>query len=467
MTETGRDRSKTWVLALTALASFMVALDALVLTTALGAIRLDLGVSIETLEWTVNAYNLAFAVLQLTGAALGDRFGRRRMFVAGLALFAAASAACASAGSVGALIAARAVQGAGAALVMPLAMALLSAAFRREERGKALGIFGGVTGLATIAGPLLGGIVAEGLAWPWIFWINIPIALVVIPLALRRIPENVGPSTAMDLGGLVLVTAGAFGLVWGLVRGNAAGWASAEVLAALGAGAILALAFVAWERRARAPMVPLRFFRARPFASGIAASVGLYAALTGTLFLLPQFFQAAQGHGPMGAGLRLLPWTATLFVVAPIAGNLVGRLGERPLVAFGLFCQAAGLGWIGAIAAPGAAYTEFVAPLILAGAGVSMAMPAAQNAVLGAVAGPEIGKASGTFNMLRYLGGTFGIAIMVAVFAAAGSFASPAAFTLGFAPAMAVAAALSFTGALAGLALPSRRMGALVPVKAA
>jgi EmrB/QacA subfamily drug resistance transporter len=466
MPETGGRKTKSWVLALTSLASFMVALDALVVTTALGAIRVDLGASIETLEWTVNAYNLAFAVLLLTGAALGERFGRRRMFALGVALFAAASIGCALAGSAGALIAARAAQGAGAALVMPLAMALLSAAFPREERGAALGIFSGLTGLALIAGPLVGGAIADGFAWQWIFWVNVPIALVAVPLALRRIPESFGPGTAVDIAGLVIVTAAAFGLVWGLVRGNGAGWGSAEIVAALGAGAVLAIGFVAWQRRATAPMVPPRFFRSRAFAAGVAASVGLYASLYGTLFLLPQFFQAAQGQGPMGAGLRLLPWTATLFVVAPIAGRLVNRLGERALVAAGLLCQAAGMVWIALAAAPGAAYAELVAPLMLAGAGVSMAMPAAHNAVLNAVAGPDIGKASGTFNMLRYLGGTFGIAVMVAVFAAAGSFASPTAFTLGFAPAMEVAAALSLAGALVGLSLPGRRAPALVAAKA-
>ena len=185
MTEQSEKSAKGWVLALTSVASFMVALDALVVTTALSTIRLDLDASIEALEWTVNAYNLSFAVLLLTGAALGDRFGRRRMFVAGLALFVAASAACALAGSVGWLIAARAVQGAGAALVMPLAMALLSAAFAREERAKALGIFSSVTGLALIAGPVVGGAIAQGVAWQWIFWINLPIGLVAIPFALR------------------------------------------------------------------------------------------------------------------------------------------------------------------------------------------------------------------------------------------------------------------------------------------
>ncbi len=457
---------KAWVLALTSVASFMVALDALVVATALSTIRHDLGASIEALQWTMNAYNLSFAVLLLTGAALGDRFGRRRIFVAGQGLSVAASAACALAGSAGWLIAARAVQGAGAALVMPLAMALLSTAFPREERGKALGIFSGLTGLALIAGPVVGGAVAEGIAWQWIFWINIPIGLIAIPLVRSRIPESFGPGTAIDILGVALVTGAAFGVVWGLIRGNGAGWARPEVVAAMAAGFLLAIAFIDWELRAGEPMVPMRFFGSRAFSSGNAASFLYSASLHGTLFFMAQFLQTAQGHGPLGAGLRLLPWTATLFVVAPIAGALVNRIGERPLIAAGLFLQAVGMAWIALIATPDLAYARLVAPLLVAGAGVSMAMPGAQNAVLSSVAATELGKASGIFNMLRFLGGAFGIAIVVAVFAGAGSFGSAQAFSAGFAAAIGVSAALSLVGAVAGMGLPGRRGRALAPAKA-
>jgi EmrB/QacA subfamily drug resistance transporter len=455
---------KIWVLTLTSVASFMVALDALVVTTALSTIRIDLRASIEALEWTVNAYNLSFAVLLLTGAALGDRLGRRCMFAAGLALFVVASAACALAGNIGALIAARAVQGAGAALVMPLAMALLSAAFPRQERAKALGIFSAVTGLALIAGPVAGGAIAEGFAWRWIFWINLPIGLIVIPLIRRRIRESVGPGTGVDIAGLTLVTAAAMGVVWGLMRANSAGWLSLEVVSALAIGIVLAIAFVVWELRAREPMVPMRLFRSRAFSSGLVASFLFYASMYGTLFLLPQFLQVALGYGPFGAGIRLLPWTATLFVFAPLGGSLVNRLGERPLVVIGLVLQAFGMAWIALTAAPGLAYIDLVVPLILAGAGVSMAMPAAQNAVLGAVTPSEIGKASGTFNMARFLGGVFGVTVQVAVFAAIGNFGSPQAFGVGFVAAMGAAAAMSVMAALAGLRLPGRR--AVAPASA-
>jgi EmrB/QacA subfamily drug resistance transporter len=443
----------------------MVALDALVVTTALSTIRLELGASIEALQLTMNAYNLSFAVLLLTGAALGDRFGRRRLFIAGLTLFVAASAACALARSAGALIAARAVQGAGAALVMPLAMALLSAAFPPQERGKALGIFSGLTGLALIAGPVVGGAIAEGIAWQWIFWINVPIGLIAVALVRSRIPESFGSGAAIDMPGVVLVTGAALAAVWALMRGNDAGWASPEVIVVLVVGALLAIAFVAWERRARAPMVPMRFFGSRAFASGNTACFLYSASLYGTVFFMAQFLQTAQGHGPLGAGLRLLPWTATLFVVAPVAGALVNRVGERTLIAGGLILQAIGMAWVALIAAPDLAYAALVAPLVLAGAGVSMAMPAAQNAVLNSVAHTEVGKASGTFNMFRFLGGVCGIASAVAVFAV-GSFDSPRAFTAGFVPAIAVAALLSLAGAIAGIWQPARREPALAQAKA-
>jgi EmrB/QacA subfamily drug resistance transporter len=457
---------KTWVLVLTAVASFMISLDSQVVTLALSTIRLDLGASIEQLEWTVNAYILSFAVLLLTGAALGDRYGRRRMFAAGLGLFVAASVACALARDIAWLIAARAVQGAGGALVIPLAMALLGAAFPREERGRALGIFSGVTGLALIAGPVVGGVIAGGLAWQWIFWLNLPIGLVLIPLVLGRIPESRGSDTSIDFAGLALVTCAVCGLVWGLMRGNSVGWASVEVVMAITAGVVLAAAFVAWESRAREPMVPTRLFRSRAFSWANTAGFFLFATLYGALFFMAQFLQTAQGHGPLAAGLRLLPWTATLFVVAPIAGTLVNRIGERPLLAGGLLLQGIGMAWIALIAAPDLDYVRLVVPLVVAGAGASLAMPAAQSAVLGSVAPGEVGKASGTFNMLRFLGGVFGIALLAAVFTAAGSVDSARAFSAGFAPAIGGCALLSLLGSAAGMALPGRRAAVLVGAEA-
>ena len=456
-------RDKNWTLGVTALASFMMALDTLIVTTAFATIRRDFDTSVETLQWAVNAYNLSFAVLLLTGAALGDRFGRRRMFAAGIALFTLASTACAVSGNAGWLIAARLAQGAGAALVMPLAMAMLSSTFAREERARALGIFSGVTGFALLLGPGIGGLISESLGWRFVFWINLPVGIVAIALVLTRLRESFGPASALDIPGLVTVAGAALALVWGLLRGNASGWASPEVTGALAAGLLCSAAFVLCEWRARTPMVPMRLFRAPAFSAGVAASFLFYAAMYGVLFVLPQFLQTTLGFGPFGAGLRLLPWTATLFVTAPMAGAVVNRFGERPLVVIGLLMQATGFGWIAMIAAPDVAYSALVAPLVLAGVGVSMAMPAAQNAILGAVAVPEMGKASGVFNMGRFLGGMFGVAAMVAVFSASGTVKSAADFCIGFVAAIKVAAVLSLLGALTGLALPARHRIAAAP----
>jgi EmrB/QacA subfamily drug resistance transporter len=450
-------RARGWVLALTSIASLMVALDTLVVSTALTTIRLDLGASIEQLEWTVNAYNLSLAVLLLPAAAIGDRFGRRAVFATGLGVFVAASAAAALAPDVGSLIAARAAQGAGAALVITLALAIVSAAFPPERRGWAIGVLEGITGLAVVGGPVIGGAIAAGIAWEWIFWLNVPIGLAAIPLALARLDESFGRDTSLDIRGLLLVTGGALGLVWGLVRGNPAGWSSPEVVAALALGAALVAGFVVWELRAREPMLPMRFFRSRAFSSGNAGVFFLFASLFGAVFFLAQFLQTGLGHGPLEAGLRLAPWTATLFVVAPIAGAMADRIGERPLLAGGMALQAVGFGWVALIAGSGLGYGELIAPLIVAGIGASMAIPPAASAVVGSVEQEQVGKAAGANSMLRELGGVFGIALLVAVFAGAGSYASADAFNDGFAPAIGVAAALSAVGAIASLGVPGRR----------
>jgi EmrB/QacA subfamily drug resistance transporter len=377
-----------------------------------------------------------------------------------MALFTAASAACALAPGIGWLIAARAVQGAGAAMLMPHAMALLSAAYPAERRAKALGVFSGVLGLAILAGPIVGGAVVQGLAWQWIFWLNVPIGLLLIPLVVGRIKESFGPRVRLDAGGVLLVTGAALGLVWGLIRGNASGWGSAGVVASLAGGALLAAGFVGWELRTAEPMLPMRFFRSRAFSAGNAASFLTFASVLGSVFFFAQFLQTGLGYGPLGAGLRLAPWTVALSLVAPLAGSWVSRVGERPLMVGGLALQAAGFGWVALIAKPGLSYPAMIMPMLLAGCGASMAMPATQNAVMGAVPLTLIGKASGTFNMLRQLGGAFGVAILAAVFSATGGYASERAFIDGFGWAAAAAALLSLLAAAAGLWVPGRRPAA-------
>jgi EmrB/QacA subfamily drug resistance transporter len=447
---------KGWTLILASLGLFMVALDTLVVTTALPVLRVDLGASLSDLEWTVNVYNLAFACFLLTGAALGDRFGRRRMFAVGLLVFTAASAAAAVSPNVGALIAARAVQGAGAAIVMPLTLTLISAAFPAEKRGAAIGLWGGIAGLAVAAGPVVGGGVIDGINWHWIFWLNVPIGLVLIPFALRYLTESFGPRPRLDLRGLVLAASGLLGLTWGLVRANTIGWTSAEVVATLVVGAALVGVFLAWERRSRSPMLPLELFRVRGFSSANGVSFFMYAGLFGALFLMAQFLQTALGHSPLQAGIRLLPWTATPMVVAPIAGGLADRFGNRPFMILGLTMQALGLGWVALIAKPDMGYLQLGIALTVAGVGTSLCFPTVANAVMGAVPPEEAGMASGTNSSLRELGGVFGVAVLAAVFTRHGVYASPQAFVDGFQPALLVGAGLTAVGIVAALLAPGR-----------
>jgi EmrB/QacA subfamily drug resistance transporter len=432
----------------------MVGLDTLVVSTALNTIRVRLGASVADLGWTVNAYTLSFAVLLMPAAACGDRFGRRRIFIAGLALFTAGSAASALATGIGWLIAARAVQGAGAAAVTPNALALLGALFPPRLRPKALGVYVGAMGLSVPLGPLIGGAVVQGISWPWIFWINVPVGVITIVLARTRIGEGRGTGSRFDMPGAALVTLAAFAIVWGLVRGNSAGWGSAEVVSALAAGALLTVGFIRWELRVAEPMLPMRLFRSRGFSAGNAGMFFLWGSSLGALFFMAQFLQDGLHYGSLAAGLRLMPWGATTTFIPPLVGSRIARFGERPFLATGMALQALGMIWIALIAGPHLAYWQMVAPLVISGTGVAVASPAAQSSVLSSVAPQDIGKASGAFSTIRQLGGAFGVAILVAVFGRSGSYASAQAFTDGFAPAIGVCAALSAAGAVAGLALP-------------
>jgi EmrB/QacA subfamily drug resistance transporter len=448
-------RERRWALALTSTAFFMCALDALVVTIALPRIEDDLQVGVASLQWTVNAYNIALAAGIIGAATLGDRFGRRRVFVLGLLAFAAASAACALAPSAGLLIAARTIQGLGAAVLMPLSMTILTAAYPIEQRARVLGIYGGLAGLAVAGGPLIGGAITEGLDWHWIFWCNVPIGLAAAVLSLRFIPESFGPRVRLDVAGVALITAAVIGLVWGLTRGNDVGWGSAETVVSLLAGALALVAFVVWEARAPAPMLPLRFWRNRAFAAGNATAFLAMGSVSAGAYFAPQYFQLALGYEPLEAGLRLLPFFVTPTLIAPFAGAFSQRAGLRPVIAAGLLFECAGFAWV---ALAGSSYTELVLALFVAGVGISMTLPTIPTAILGAVDPEETGVASGVANMTQRLGAVFGIAVGVAVFSAHGGLESAAAVTDGFGPAIAVAGGgFALIGALvAPLIRPAR-----------
>lgn len=454
-----------WILGLTSAAYFMVVLDALVVVTALPRMQHDLHVGISTLQWTVNAYGITVAAGIITAAALGDRLGRRRIFVCGVSLFTLASAACALAPSASLLIAARAVQGLGGAAVLPLSLTILTTAFPAERRGMIVGIYGGLAGLAVAAGPLVGGAVTQGLDWHWVFWINVPLGVAAAPLALRLLPESRGAPARLDVPGVALVSSGAVAIVWGLVRASVSGWGSAEIVVTLGVGAALLAAFVCWEGRADEPMVPLRLFGIRAFAAGNATTFLMSGAIFGAGFLVIQYAQLARGYSPLSTGVRLLPWLVTPMFVSPVAGALSDRVGRRSVIASGLLLQTLGFCWVALKASPGSSYLELALPLLVAGVGISMALPTVPTAVLSAVAPEEMGKAAGVNTMMQRFGSVFAVAIATAVFTANGNLGSPASVTNGFKPALGVCAALSLLGTLTALGITSRRAEAIADLE--
>jgi EmrB/QacA subfamily drug resistance transporter len=464
----GIGRRNGWTLAIVSIALFMVVLDNLVVSVALPTIHRDLGASIQSLEWTVNAYVLAYAVLLLTGAALGDRFGRKRMFLVGLGVFTAASAAAALAPSTGLLVAARAIQGAGAAMVTPLTLTLLAEAFPQEKRGLAIGVWSGVSGIAVALGPLVGGAVVQAISWHWIFWINVPIGIVLAPLALRWLSESRGPYGTLDLGGLALASVGAFGIVFGLVRAQSLGWTSPTILTSIGLGLALMAGFVAFELRAAEPMLPMSFFAKRSFAVTNVASLSMYFGMFGSIFFLSQYLQNVLGNTPLQAGLKLLVWTGASMFVAPFAGVFSERFGSRPFMVAGLGLQAGALSWLALTVSTHQHYSQMIVPFLMAGAGMALVFAPSANAVLSSVKTEQAGQASGANNAIREVGGVLGVAVLASVFTGAGGYGSPQAFIDGLLPAMWVGVAVLAAGALIVLALPfgARASAATAPAAA-
>jgi EmrB/QacA subfamily drug resistance transporter len=433
---------------------FMTVLDNLVVNVALPSIHRELGSSIQALEWTVNAYVLSYAVFLLTGAALGDRFGRKRMFTAGIALFTLSSAAAALAPTTGMLIAARATQGLGAAVVTPLTLTLLADAFPPQRRGVALGIWSAISGIAVAMGPLVGGAVIQLANWHWIFWINVPVGVALVPVSLARLAESHGPSRHLDLAGLALASSGLFGIVFGLVRSQSLGWTNAQVLVSLTVGAVLVTGFVLYELRTAEPMLPMRFFKNRGFAVTNSVSLAMYFGMFGSIFFLSQDLQNVLHNSPLQAGVKLLVWTGASMIVSPLAGFFSERYGSRPFMVAGLTLQAIALGLMASMASVGQTYSSLILPFILAGSGMALIFAPAANAVLSSVRVHETGQASGATNAIRELGGVLGIAVLATVFTSHGSYVSPQAFVNGLTPALWVGVAVLAAGALIAAALP-------------
>jgi EmrB/QacA subfamily drug resistance transporter len=465
--QTARRGGVVWALLITSVAGFMASLDNLVVTTALPSLRKDLGGALDDLEWTVSAYTLTFAVLLMFGAALGDRFGRRRLFLAGLTVFTGASAAAAMASGIDSLIAARAVQGVGAAVMMPLTLTLLTAAVPAAKRGMAYGIWGAVNGLAVASGPLIGGSLTEHVSWHWIFWLNVPLGLALLPLARLRLAESYGTGARLDLPGTVLASGGLFGIVYGLVRGPADGWTSGPVLTALSAGAAVLAGFVLHGTRAAHPMLPMRLFRSRAFSGINAASLLMFLGMFGSIFLLSQYMQGVLGYSPTEAGFRMLPWTGMPMLVAPVAGILSDRIGGRPVVATGLFLQAVGLGYLASVVTADVSYAAQLPGLIVSGIGMALYFAPAANLVMSSVRPQEQGIASGANNALREVGGALGVAVMSSIFSAQGGYETAQRFVDGLRPALVVGAAVVVLAGVAALVIPGRRRSAVPAASAA
>ena len=453
-------RRRAWplaaVLAAVGIPMFMVTLDNLVVTTALPVIKAELGATLTDLQWFVNAYTLSFAALLLTASALGDRIGRRRMFLAGITVFTMASAACAVAAEPWMLTLARAVQGAAGAAVMPLSLTLLASAVPARLRNAAVGIWGGISGLGIAVGPVVGGAVVAGLDWHWIFWLNVPVGLIAIPLVAVVLKESKGGSSRMDLPGLVLSSAGVLGVVWGVVHGAGDGWTSAGVLSTLVGGVVLLGAFVAWEHRTATPMLPMRLFRSRSFSVVIAVTFTFSVGVFGSVFLLAQFFQVVQGLTPLQSGVRTMPWTMAPMVVAPIAGLLVNRIGARTLIVAGQAMLAVALFWIAMVSTADVHYAALVAPFALAGIGMGLTFAPVTTVVLGSVRAELTGVASGASNTIREVGVTMGVAVLVSVFVSFGDYGNRASFVDGLIPAVIVGAIVVAAGAVLALRLPQR-----------
>ncbi len=446
------DNRKWWTLGAMCFALFMIMLDNTVVNVALPSIQRDLDASISGLEWTINGYTLSFAVLLATGGRLGDIFGRRRMFLFGVVIFAASSATAGFAPDATSLVVSRVVQGVGAALMMPATLSIITDAFPAAERGKAMGMWAGVSALALAVGPVLGGFLTEHVSWRAIFYLNIPVAIGAVTAALFAVRESRDTSVGreVDYAGVAVLTATLTALVLALVEGNAWGWGSPEIVALLVGAAAGAVAFVAIELRVKAPMVEFRFFSDRNFVGAVVVALIVSFAMLGVFFFLALYMQNILHYSPLEAGVRFLPSTLMIVTVAPVAGRLSDRIGPRWLIAGGLVIVAASLFSFSGIAVD-STYLDLLPGFMLLGIGIAMTMSPMTSAAMNAVPVQKAGIASGVLSMFRMVGGSLGIAVTGAIFqgAAGSSFetATSQDFVDGLGLAMWVSGAVALVGA--------------------
>ena len=444
------------IIILTSLGFFMSMIDSMIVTTATTAIRNNFQISVNLLQWLLNIYNITIAALLLVGVSLGEKIGRKKVYLVGIAIFTIASIFCALSNNIIELIISRMIQAVGACVMTPMSMAILTHSLPANIRGKALGIWSGIGGLALIVGPVLGGFIVATLSWQWIFWINLPIGIITIYFAHILLPESKGKEDKLNFTDFLLITISSAGIIWSLSEITTQTSHVITTITGLSC-LVLGILFIIRQKMTTTPMIPLILFHSKVFTNGNIATFLLYASMFGVLFFLPQYFLVFEKTNPLIAGLQLLPWTATLVVIAPFAGNAVDKFGEKIIATLGLFLQGIGYLLIILLVNLTNSYIAMAIPLMIAGMGLSMAGPALQKSVLSAVEPIYLGKASGIYNIFRLFGGAIGTTISVIIFNIFGGITNSIAFAHGFDAVLITTGVISLLGIVFSLKLTTRR----------